>query len=101
MSVSHPPLPPLPEYWAHSSDRQRAVTTIFDRAAEHYDWVCGAMSLGLGQRYRRDALRRAGLRRGMTALDVATGTGLLAREAARAVEPHGRVIGIDPSSGMM
>jgi demethylmenaquinone methyltransferase / 2-methoxy-6-polyprenyl-1,4-benzoquinol methylase len=99
--VSHPPLPLLPEYWADSADRQRAVTTIFDRAAGHYDWVCAAMSLGLGQRYRRDALWRAGLRAGMATLDVATGTGLLAREIARTVRASGRVIGIDPSAGMM
>jgi demethylmenaquinone methyltransferase / 2-methoxy-6-polyprenyl-1,4-benzoquinol methylase len=99
--VSQPPLPLLPDYWADSADRQRAVTTIFDRAAEHYDWVCAAMSLGLGQRYRREALWRAGLRDGMATLDVATGTGLLAREMARTVRATGCVIGIDPSAGMM
>jgi len=101
MTVNQPPLPQLPDYWAHTADRQRAVTTIFDRAAAHYDWVCGAMSCGMGQRYRRQALERAGLRGGMATLDVATGTGLLAREIAHAVQPSGRVIGIDPSSGMM
>jgi len=99
--ASQPPLPLLPEYWTRTEDWQLAVTTIFDRAAEHYDWVCGAMSCGLGQRYRRQALERAGLRRGMATLDVATGTGLLAREAAQTVQMPGRVIGVDPSSGMI
>ena len=37
----------------------------------------------------------------MTVLDVGTGTGLLAREAARLVGANGRVVGIDPSFQMM
>ena len=43
---------------------------------------------------------RAGLRAGMTVLDVGTGTGLVAREAAAIVGQSG-VIGVDPSLQMM
>ena len=39
------------------------------------------MAFGSGSFYRNRALRRAGLAAGMIALDVATGTGLVAREA--------------------
>ena len=46
------------------------------------------MSFGSGQGYRRDALVRAGLTRGMRMLDVATGTGLVAR-AARDIVGNG------------
>ncbi len=42
-----------------------------------------------------------GLHTGMTVLDVGTGTGLLAREAAAVVGSSGRVTGIDPSFQMM
>ncbi len=59
------------------------------------------MSFGSGQAYRRDALKRAGLRPGMRVLDVATGTGLMAREASAVVGPSGRVVGVDPSAGML
>jgi len=37
----------------------------------------------------------------MRMLDVAVGTGLVAREAARIVGDRGSVIGVDPSAGMM
>ena len=47
------------------------------------------------------ALRRAGLRPGMRLLDVATGTGLVARGAVRTLGEPGRVIGVDPSRGML
>ena len=38
---------------------------------------------------------------GLRVLDVATGTGLLAFEAARRVGPAGRVVGVDVSDGML
>src|SRR5262249_31010821 len=56
---------------------------------------------GSGARYRRKALRRAGLRPGMRLLDVATGTGLVAQGAVRVVGESGSVIGVDPSRGML
>ncbi len=74
---------------------------MFDRSARHYDRACAIMSLGSGGAYRRAALTRAGVKPGMTLLDVGTGTGLLAREAAWLVGPSGRVVGVDPSFEMM
>jgi len=51
--------------------------------------------------YRRQALQRAGLEPGMPLLDVATGTGLMARGGVQVVGDPRRVVGIDPSSGML
>ena len=59
------------------------------------------MSLGSGSWYRRQALGRAGLKPGMKALDVAMGTGLVAREAIALTGDAGRVVGVDPSRGMI
>ncbi len=99
--MNHPPLPAETRYWTRPDDRQRAVNALFDRSAAHYDRACGLMSFGSGQRYRREALRRAGLRPGMRVLDVGTGTGLLAREIVHVLGPSGRVVGLDPSRSMM
>ena len=43
----------------------------------------------------------AGLREGDRVLDVACGTGVLARAAAKRVAPGGSVTGLDPSDGML
>ncbi len=82
-------------------DCQGSVTELFDRTAVHYDWICRVMSLGSGQLYRRQALARAGLRDGMKVLDVATGTGLVARGAEDLVGDPRQVVGLDPSRGML
>ena len=54
---------------------------IFDSPPADYDRVERMMALGSGSWYRRGALERAGLGAGMRVLDVAMGTGLVAREA--------------------
>lgn len=92
-----PPHPHLSRYY--DGDRERFVRGIFDSAAPDYDRIERLMAWGSGSRYRHEALLRAGLRRGMKTLDVAVGTGLVAREAVAIT--CGGVIGIDPSAGML
>jgi len=99
--VGHPPLPIQSTYWAQAADRQGVVNGMFDRSARHYDRVSNFLSLGSGRTYRHAALERAGLHAGMNVLDVGTGTGLLAREAAAVVGSSGCVTGVDPSFQMM
>jgi demethylmenaquinone methyltransferase/2-methoxy-6-polyprenyl-1,4-benzoquinol methylase len=59
------------------------------------------LGLGSGAWYRRQALLRAGLAAGQKVIDVAVGTGLVARGAARIVGDPALVTGVDPSTGMM
>jgi demethylmenaquinone methyltransferase/2-methoxy-6-polyprenyl-1,4-benzoquinol methylase len=98
--MSLAPHPTLEGHYREATDRQEYVDSLFDRAAPHYDWICRVMSLGSGAAYRRQALERLGLRPGMSILDVATGTGLVARAAVELAGPAG-VIGLDPSRGML
>jgi len=95
------PHPPLRRYYETEADRSRWVRGIFDRTAGDYDRVERVLGLGSGSWYRRRALQRAGLEPGMTVLDIGTGTGLVAREAATLVGDATRVTGVDPSSGMV
>jgi demethylmenaquinone methyltransferase/2-methoxy-6-polyprenyl-1,4-benzoquinol methylase len=95
------PHPPLRDYYTHEAERRGWVRQLFDRTAGDYDRIESVMALGTGSWYRRRALGRAGLLPGMKVLDIGVGTGLTARQAALLVGASGRVIGIDPSSGMI
>ncbi len=95
------PHPPLRDYYRAAADRPRYVEALFDRTAGYYARINALMSLGAGRRYRREMLEEAGLRPGMRVLDIAIGTGLVAREARRLLAGRGQVVGLDPSAGML
>jgi demethylmenaquinone methyltransferase/2-methoxy-6-polyprenyl-1,4-benzoquinol methylase len=101
MPTVTPPHPVLDRYYRREEERDSFVATLFDGAAKYYDRVGHVLALGSGPFYRRNALRRAGLRRGMKLLDVATGTGQVARAATRILGGAGSVVGLDPSAGML
>jgi demethylmenaquinone methyltransferase/2-methoxy-6-polyprenyl-1,4-benzoquinol methylase len=96
-----PPHPELRTYYGSEANKGAYLRKIFDETAGDYDRVEGILALGSGRWYRRKALLRAGLAQGMQVLDVAMGTGLVAREAIGIVGDRGRVIGVDPSPGML
>jgi demethylmenaquinone methyltransferase/2-methoxy-6-polyprenyl-1,4-benzoquinol methylase len=95
------PHAPLRSYYGHDQERCAWVVDLFDRTALDYERIESLMAMGSGSRYRRRALSSAGLQSGMRVIDVGTGTGLAAREAARLVGPRGSVLGVDPSSAML
>jgi demethylmenaquinone methyltransferase/2-methoxy-6-polyprenyl-1,4-benzoquinol methylase len=98
MPESLPPHPPLQRYYGDAERREQFVRNIFDDTAEWYDSIIAMLSFGSGNMYRRQALERAGLGRGMRLLDLATGTGVVARAASRLT---GDVITADASIGML
>jgi demethylmenaquinone methyltransferase/2-methoxy-6-polyprenyl-1,4-benzoquinol methylase len=91
----------LDRYYPSDDARPGFVANLFAAAAPHYDWVCRVMAFGSGQSYRRQALVRAGFTPGMRALDIATGTGLVARSAASMLDGRGGMVGVDASFGML
>lgn len=91
----------LAHFYGDQSERLLFVRSLFDDTAVDYDRINAVMALGSGVRYRRDALRRAGLRADMRFLDVATGTGLLSRAARAAGVPAANITALDPSAGML
>jgi len=92
------PHPPLREFYRQPADRERFVQDLFDGSAPWYDWAIAFLSFGSGNWYRRQVLARAGLKSGDRVLDIATGTGVVAREA---VSITTSVVGLDPSIGML
>lgn len=88
-------------YYTSPARQSGLVRAFFNRTARHYDLINLIFSLGSGAWYRRSCLRKAGIAPGMTVVDVAVGTGLLAREAKRLMRGRGTLIGIDLSESML
>ena len=78
--------------------RTRHAQALFEGIAPEYEWMGGVLSFGQDLRWRRFLVSRVDAPRGASVLDVATGTGLVARAlAARGY----RVTGIDASEPML
>jgi demethylmenaquinone methyltransferase / 2-methoxy-6-polyprenyl-1,4-benzoquinol methylase len=99
-ALDQPP-PGSPEPASSGALDEPQVQAMFDRIAGLYDRMNTVMTAGLHHQWRRRAAELAALSPGGRALDVATGTGDLALELARAVAPGGEVIGVDFSERML
>lgn len=77
------------------------VRAMFDGVAPVYELMNTLMTLGIDRRWRRAAVRAAGLQPGERVLDVACGTGQLTRAAAAEVGATGETVGIDLSPRMI
>jgi ubiquinone/menaquinone biosynthesis C-methylase UbiE len=79
-------------------------TPLATHLIDHFDAVADAYEGWAGGLHGKAAARLAvwsDPAEGDQCLDVGTGTGLVARELATRLGPDGRVIGIDPSAGML
>ena len=96
-----PPVVARPAQLRDRASREQWTQALFNNSAAGYDRSSGALMGGLGRAYRRRMLQAAGLRPGMSLLDVGSGTGVCALLAQEIVGAAGRVVALDPSSGML
>ena len=81
------------------SDRRQLARGLFAGIASEYSWAGAVMSLGQDGRWRRTMVSRVDVAPGSLVLDVASGTGLVARELA--ARKRFRVVSLDPSEPML
>jgi len=84
-----------------SADKAARVRDVFDSVADRYDLMNDLMSAGLHRLWKRRTIVRAGLRPGNVVLDLAGGTGDLAREFSRKVGKQGHVVLADINAAML
>lgn len=83
------------------ADKARRVGAVFSSVADNYDLMNDLMSFGLHRLWKRFALSQTGLRPGDRALDIAGGTGDVARGLARQVGPDGEIVLADINREML
>lgn len=82
-------------------EKSRKVAGVFDSVAARYDLMNDLMSGGLHRLWKRFAVEASGVRPGESVLDVAAGTGDLARLFAGRVGAQGEVVLTDINSAML
>ena len=87
-------------YGEESSEKKEQLRAMFDRIAPVYDRANHLFSFQIDKSWRRAAIRSLGKLKPRQILDVATGTGDFAIEAAAKLG-DAKVTGIDISEGMM
>jgi len=84
-----------------SEEKADLVRGVFDSVASRYDIMNDLMSAGLHRLWKRFTIDQAAVRSGDVVLDLAGGTGDLARVFAKKVGPEGRVILADINAAML
>lgn len=82
-------------------DKARRVAGVFDSVATRYDLMNDLMSGGLHRLWKHFTIERSDVRPGDRVLDVAGGTGDLARAFRERVGPDGRVLLTDINGAML
>ena len=82
-------------------DKSRKVAGVFSSVARNYDIMNDLMSLGLHRLWKAIAINASGVRPGQRVLDVASGSGDLARAFAERVGPSGEVWATDINRDML
>lgn len=83
------------------ADKARRVRAVFDSVADRYDLMNDLMSFGIHRLWKRFAMGLLNVRPGQSILDLAGGTGDLARLLAPAVGSGGKVVVSDINEGML
>lgn len=82
-------------------EKPRRVAGVFDSVASRYDLMNDLMSGGLHRLWKRFTVDASGMRPGESVLDIAGGTGDLARLFVRRVGAQGEVVLTDVNPAML
>ena len=82
-------------------EKAERVRGVFDSVASRYDIMNDLMSFGIHRLWKHIAVELAGVRSGLTVLDLASGTGDLASRFAGLVGPEGEIVMSDINLAML
>jgi demethylmenaquinone methyltransferase/2-methoxy-6-polyprenyl-1,4-benzoquinol methylase len=89
------------DYYSTPGEKQQFLRNIFDRTAPFYEGIATWGWFGSGGIYRRSVLKRAGLKAHMRVIDVASGTGPVARALMTLLDSPDQIVCVEPSAGMI
>lgn len=85
----------------NTAEKEQKVAHVFHSVAKKYDLMNDLMSFGIHRLWKRFAIRMSGVRSGQHVLDIAGGTGDLAKVFSKEVGASGRVVLSDINASML
>ena len=85
----------------NKAEKQARVADVFTSVAKKYDIMNDLMSFGIHRLWKRYAISLSGVRAGQHVLDIAGGTGDLAKVFSREVGRNGKVVLSDINAAML
>nr|WP_259365135.1 bifunctional demethylmenaquinone methyltransferase/2-methoxy-6-polyprenyl-1,4-benzoquinol methylase UbiE [Psychrobacter sp. GP33] len=85
----------------NKAEKQARVADVFTSVAKKYDIMNDLMSFGIHRLWKRYAISLSGVRAGQHVLDIAGGTGDLAKVFSREVGKNGHVVLSDINAAML
>ena len=82
-------------------EKEGLVAGVFHSVADSYDVMNDLMSMGIHRLWKRFTIEQSAVRPGYSVLDIAGGTGDMARKFARIVGSEGRVVLADINASML
>lgn len=84
-----------------TEEKQQRVAEVFSSVAQKYDIMNDLMSFGIHRIWKKIAINLSGVRAGQSVLDIAGGTGDLAKAFSRKVGRTGKVVLSDINADML
>ena len=88
-------------YYDSADGKQSFLRGVFNDTAKHYEFISKWGWFGTGDWYRKEVLKRHGVAPEMQVLDVATGTGQVARAILSIVNSPDQMECVEPSGEMI
>ena len=85
----------------HHKNSKRPVTKVFQDVFDKYDLMNDLMSLGIHRLWKKDFIDWLNPQKNTTLVDVASGTGDIAKLYLNKIENSGSVFCVDENEGML
>ena len=85
----------------HNQDKTKLVNSVFDKVYKKYDFMNDVMSLGVHRLWKKNMIDWLNPQQNSKLIDVASGTGDLAKIFSEKIKNKGEISCVEPNSGML
>jgi demethylmenaquinone methyltransferase/2-methoxy-6-polyprenyl-1,4-benzoquinol methylase len=86
---------------AHNQEKSKLVNSVFDKVYKNYDLMNDIMSLGVHRLWKKKLISWMNPQQGSKIVDVASGTGDLAKIISKKNDNQNNIFCVEPNKGML